>query len=284
LLTRSRIAVPARDYRFVGVAIRAIVVAALATGCGRFHFDPLATDADRTSDGASDSSADARAAPTMIYADTYPNASKIYTIDPVTLQPSGGTTLCTNIGSPDVGDILFDASGQLIAFGFTQLSMYRVELDFATCTAIPLTYQGVQTTSTVVATAVVPAGGVGPNLVVLGASQDSKLYQINTTDGTMQLITNLAAGASGDLVWTGTELLMTTAPGGNDHLVRVNMTTGALTDIGATGFGAVFGLAWLNGTLYAMSNGGQVAIIDPSTAATVRSINTADGWGGATVR
>jgi len=252
-----------------------VVVVMLAAGCGRLRFDPLA-DAAAADTLAANDAVDA-APPNQIWASTFPSGAEIYEIDPTTLMPGVGTAMCTNIGGPDMGEIAFDASGQLIGFGYSQITMYRVEPDFATCTAFPLTAGGVSIGSSIKGAELV--GGV-----LLAASANGELYRVNTIDGTAELVVTLAAKPSGDLVWTGTDLLMTVSPTtGNDTLVRIDQTTGAVTTIGTTQYGSVFGMAWRNGVLYALTDSGQVAIIDPTTAATVRVFNATPHWGGAAV-
>jgi outer membrane protein assembly factor BamB len=259
--------------------LRTVVMsAALWSGCGRIGFGarPDVAGSDARAAGTADSQTDDAAAIPLIYASTYP-AADLYRIDPSTLEPTLDRSLCTNIvPAPSIGDITFDATGELIATGYPQTTIYRVDPGASTCTTIALSIS-----SELAAAALIPAGVIGATAAVVVASQDGHLYTLDTTNGATQLIGAIGASPSGDLVWTGSELLLTVTTTSTDNLVSLDLTTGAIErTIGDTTFADVYGLAWLNNTLYGFTNAGQVVIMDPTTAAPIRVVVTTPAWGG----
>jgi len=108
-----------------------------------------------------------------------------------------------------------------------------------------------------------PGGGGGMNALVgsgaslLGASNaDNNLYSINpTTAATTVLTTGLPGVSAGDLAFAGGTLYAseTDPANGNDMLVNVTTKT-KIGDFTAGGnpLGAVFGLAYTDGTMYAV--------------------------------
>jgi hypothetical protein len=85
----------------------------------------------------------------------------------------------------------------------------------------------------------------------------------------------------GDLAWTGDKLLGTVQVNGSFRLGVINTTTGAVTDLGDTGYSDLYGLVFSNGKLFAFSPTGGTIELDPSTGATVRARMTSPAWYGA---
>lgn len=115
--------------------------------------------------------------------------------------------------------------------------------------------------------------GTGEALNSLTFNSSGVLYAagLNTTD--MYTIDYMGAGAgaatevagetnstaynaSGDLEFIGSTLYLLVGgdTGGASSLDTVNLATGALTVLGATGYDNVFGLSYLNGTLYGFTD------------------------------
>ncbi|MBZ9750221.1 hypothetical protein K7W42_05020 [Deinococcus sp. HMF7604] len=95
-------------------------------------------------------------------------------------------------------------------------------------------------------------------------------YRIDPVQG---VATQLNAEAhseilSGDLAFApdGT-LYATVIAGASDRLVTVNSETGAVSNVGLTGFEGIYGLSFVNGVLYGMTAAGEILILDQATGA-----------------
>jgi hypothetical protein len=130
----------------------------------------------------------------------------------------------------------------------------------------------------------VGATGVGNNELVgmagdpfgnLYAGGAGEIFQLNTLTGAAG--PSIGGGAqgysvSGDLEFINSTLYLTSGPGtvaNGGELWSVDTTTGVGTDIGNTGFAAVWGLAYDtdNGVLYGYTSGATEISINPATGA-----------------
>lgn len=189
----------------------------------------------------------AHASPILWLSTGGPN--QLATVDVAT----GGTTL---IGNTNVflTDIAFDPSGNLYGIDFN--SLYSVSQSTAQATLI---------------------GSLGAhsgtaNALVFGADgtlymAGSTLYKVNTgTGASTALGSGIGFQSAGDLAFVGGQLFMAAS---NNHLVKIDTTTGTGGDIGNIGVAGVFGLATPdNTTLYGMA--GQ-------TVFTINTLNAAAG-------
>lgn len=114
------------------------------------------------------------------------------------------------------------------------------------------------------------------------------LYTINTSTGHGTLFGNFASGvnSAGDLAFDDKgNLYFTTTL---DKLIRINLRSHSYTTVGSIGFHEVYGLAFMNGKLYGMSNfSEQVFQINTSTGHGTLAHNFGagvEGLNGATVR
>ncbi|WP_338846671.1 PEP-CTERM sorting domain-containing protein [Massilia sp. W12] len=154
-------------------------------------------------------------------------------------------------------DIAFDPQGNLYGINFGQL--FRINKTNAQLTLVGNT-------------------GVGMNSLVFDYQgnlygANNSLYRINTNTGAAQLIGNGGAqyASSGDLAFVGSQLYLSNVYGG-DTLTRLDVNTGAGTNVGNIGFSAVYGLATNDNVhLYGMSN------------TTILNIDTLTGQGTALV-
>jgi outer membrane protein assembly factor BamB len=142
-------------------------------------------------------------------------------------------------------DIAFNKSGQL--FGVDSRSnLYKINSSTAQTTRI---------------------GAVGGFVNALTFAADGKLwaagnnhlYTLNTSTGHGTLFGNFAGNvsSSGDLAFdnSGNLYFTTTA----NKLVRINLSSRTYTTVGSIGFNQVYGLAFMNGKLYGMSNSSEQA-------------------------
>jgi len=108
---------------------------------------------------------------------------------------------------------------------------------------------------------------------LLGADKDGNYRRIEPKTGAVTPIGSWGPGysASGDIVATmdGTLYALADAGGSasydNDALVTLDPKTGKATEIGRTGFYAVWGAGFWCGRVYGFTEGGQVVEIDVKT-------------------
>lgn len=152
-------------------------------------------------------------------------------------------------------DIAFDKAGGL--WGVSgQSALYRVNPATAAVTRVGSVGS------------VVNALTFGPD-GRLYAAGGNRLFTLNTATGRGAAFGTLAPAvrSAGDLAFDprGNLFLTTTA----DKLVRINLAARTWTTVGAIGFRQVYGLAYMNGRLYGMSNATEQAF----------TINTTTGRG-----
>lgn len=144
-------------------------------------------------------------------------------------------------------------------------TLYRVNKNTATLTRIG---NGLQAT----------APGVSSEAVALAFSSDGLLYtgidgnklaSIDTTTGKASIIGSLSAGYSysGDLAFAPDGRLFASVSGQDihDELWLVNPQTGTGTPVGNIGYRKVFGLQFVGGTLYGLSEGSPSSLITIDT-------------------
>ncbi len=187
-------------------------------------------------------------------------AKTLYTVDPNTFD-------LTTIGdfgvTDDITDLAIDPDGHLVAISYTGL--YSV--DFASGHA---TLIADKIFTDMNALAYLSDGRL------LSADIEGNVYQL-TLSGGAPTVTSLGAygnsrTTAGDLVSVDDGTLWGLTNGGSSSdsdngLMIVNNVDGHGTDLGATGFGKLWGSAYSNGRIVAFSSTGQVVGIDPSTGA-----------------
>jgi hypothetical protein len=241
----------------VNRVLRIVAACALTSACGRVDFDPLAPH---------------------IYANT---ATDLYEIDPVTLLATHLVPLCANLPTPIVvGEIAY-GDGLLVGLDEAGVWSYQIDLATGACTPMML-----DTPIQMFGAEFVPAGVLDPQrAVLLGAANDNKLYRIDPLTGVTSVIGPLGANPSGDLAWTGDELLLTLDTGATpDVLARVDLATGAASAIGPTAYDGILGLAGTRDALYGFTKAGIVLQLDPTTGAATRMQPTGKTYYGATTR
>jgi hypothetical protein len=125
--------------------------------------------------------------------------------------------------------------------------------------------------------------------VLYGAGLGS-FYTLDTTTGAATLVGVIGSGydSSGDLAFAGGTSFFGTSTGGcqsaGDCLFSIDAATGLGTYIGDIGFGSVYGLALMQGTLFGMTSANQLISIDTATGAGTLVTNysiSGDTYGGA---
>jgi len=178
---------------------------------------------------------------------------------------NGNVTVIGNMGI-SMTDIAFDPSGQL--WGITFGNLYKIDKNTGAATFVGAHNMG--------------SSGSKNSLVFDAAGNlyaaNSSLYTLNTATGASTLIGNGGDtyASSGDLAFVGGDLYLSSSVGPGDSLVRLDVTTGAASSIGAINFGAVFGLASPgDGDLYGVAST-NVLTIDLLTGAGTIAV----GYGG----
>jgi len=128
----------------------------------------------------------------------------------------------------------------------------------------------------------------GADGTLYGAGSDS-LYAISPSTGSSTLLGSGTGpgtyNSSGDLAFDGAGKLYLTSSGSSsgDKLLSLDPSTGQGVAIGNTGFTNVYGLVYLNGTMYGFSIGGQVVTINLSTGAAALVASYLPGFNGTTL-
>jgi hypothetical protein len=213
----------------------------------------------------------------LIYANT---SSALYSIDP---DPPYTATLIGNFTgqallSQGITDIAIDAAGAMYATGFWEV--YRV--DPATAALTPLavdTIPGEVFNALTVRSDGVLVGGGG-----------STLYEIDPNNGSRSTLTTTSPWTlAGDVVGLPDGLLYALVSSNGDEaaptsVVTVDVGGDGLQEVGPTGSGAMYGVAYHvpNDSIYGFTQGGQILLIDPSTGAGSVVANTGIPFWGAT--
>ena len=183
------------------------------------------------------------------------------------------TGAATPVGSMGLvmTDIAFSPSGVL--FGVTFNSLYQINPQTGAATLLG---------SLGVGSANGLAFGPGGVLFLSTSSGPAggELRTVNPLSGATTLVGSLGFASEGDLVFSSQGTLFLSAR--NSQLVVVDPLTGAGQAVGAIGFPDVYGLAWLNGQLYALNLSGQLLHINTSTGAGALLANTSPrvtAWG-----
>lgn len=205
-----------------------------------------------------------------IYASTQ---TQLYQIDPLTLVETPVMPLCTNVAGFQVSDFAVSSTGEIVVADLASTAFQRADAS-GQCTLIT------HLTVRLYSMEYVPPGVLGPTEVLLGGGDDNNLYRVDSTTGAMQVIGPLGT-QSGDLAWTGTQLLLTTPVGATFQLAKVDLSTAATTLLGDTTYDKVYGLVWSNGSLYGFTNASGTLVLDPATGAPLRRRATTTIWYGA---
>jgi hypothetical protein len=170
------------------------------------------------------------------------NMGNIYTVDTST----AAATLVGNSGVEGLTDVAFDDSGNLWGIDFGML--YSVNPATGAATTVGGLGYGAANALTF---------GNG-SLYLAGFSAPNALFTVNTTTGAATAVGSIGYFSAGDLAFDplGTLYLTTTT----NQLVSVNTTTGAGTAIGGIGFSDVYGLAYVDGSMWGISNNGLFEI------------------------
>ncbi len=168
------------------------------------------------------------------------------------VNPStGGATQVGNMGLV-MTDLAFSSSGALYGVSFNAL--YQINPHTGATTLV-----GSLGVGSANALAFSPGG------VLFLATTSGELRTVNPLTGATTLVGHLGFASDGDLAFSSAgKLFLSTR---NSLLVTVDPQTGASHAVGAIGFPDVYGLAWLNGQLYALNLSGQLLDINTATGA-----------------
>ena len=201
--------------------------------------------------------------------------STLYSYDP----SSHASTVIANFrlangSAVSVRDIAITTNGLMYAVDGANL--YYVNAATGVLTKLPT--QGISTFGNINGLTALSDG----DLVISG--DGIVIYNI----ASQTLTTLLAPGgyqSSGDIIaLPDGNLYMAASTNGNDHLIRINPTTGATFDLGSLGHEAVYGLGYADGVFYGFASNGQVFNITTTSTSvsTSGNVNTGIEWYGAT--
>ncbi len=138
-------------------------------------------------------------------------------------------------------DIAFDAAGRLYGISFSRF--YSID---------PLTAD-----TTFIGNHGVPGANAlefGPDGTLYAAGSGRSLYEIDTATGRGSILGNTGYSSSGDLAFNNGNLYLTSARGGSDVLVEIDLNTYQGSEIGEIGFRNVYALdTFADGFLYGIS-------------------------------
>ena len=233
--------------------------------------DSTAGDDDDTGDDD-----DATASDAYIYAHT---ATSLYSVNPD--SPYDETFIGNFSGmngfSQGITDLAVDLLGQMWAVGFFEI--YEVNSVTAALTerAFDLTF-GEMNAMTFLANGQLLAGA------------GNTLYEVDVNTGAASVLQTFSTYYfAGDMVGLPDGLLymlmcVGTTPPCATSLVTMNLTTMAVEEVGPTGFGDMYGVAYhnTNGLIYGFTAAGQVLLIDPTTGVATEVKTGGPEWWGAT--
>ncbi len=240
--------------------------------------DDDATDADDATDDDDITDDDDTVEPPGAFIYAHTDAS-LYEIDPDTYAPTLlGNFSGNNTFSQGVTDIGVDLFGDMWAVGFFEI----YEVNIATAA---LTERKFDLGFTEMNAMTFLADGT------LLAGAGSQLYEVDTTTGQAN-VTEVLTGYSfaGDMVGLPDGLLymlmcVGTTPPCATSLVVMDLLTGDVSEVGPTGQGDMYGVAYYNTNelIYGFNGSGQIFLVDPSTGlATLQSSGGPLWWGATT--
>jgi outer membrane protein assembly factor BamB len=192
-------------------------------------------------------------------------ASDLYTLDPATASPRRiGPT-----GMAQVTDIAFHGP-TLYGVGFSQL----LRLNPETGAASVIGNIGLATTNGL---------AVASDGTIYAATTNGELVRLNPVTGAGTVVGTFGGGrtSSGDLAFDSSDVLYGALnSSGSVVLATIDRATGGATDIGPTGLGTLYGLAFSCCRLYGASSAGELVEINVATGrATVIGRNALTHWG-----
>jgi hypothetical protein len=171
-------------------------------------------------------------------------------------------------------DIAVDRTGTIIAADVNVPQIYRVDPAAGITAILQLSVN-----TEMFGLTYVPPGVLDPKLdVLVGAGADQNLYVVDPSNGGATLIGAMGARPKGDIVWTGSELVMSVGGTTNDLLYRIDVATGAGSQIGVTGVTKMFGLARVGGTVFGFLGTSGIVTVDPATAQTTQVMTDVVSW------
>jgi sugar lactone lactonase YvrE len=202
------------------------------------------------------------AATGSIYLNT---SSDLYRFDPTSHQASRVGAFNGPDGIFNMYDIAIDTRGQLL--GVSSGTLYVIDPLTALCTSVGTLDNSANGLTFLPDGRLVAAGS---NVEILDAST----YAVQRTFTSSYT-------SSGDIIALPDGQLYWTVQGGNgDSLVRINPANGAMTNLGSTGYSAIYGLGYANSTLFGF-NSGHYLIINQTNGSATAGAASGD-WYGAT--
>ncbi|MBI5512392.1 MAG: hypothetical protein HY909_01410 [Deltaproteobacteria bacterium] len=233
---------------------------------------------------------------TVVYAHS---DTVLYSVDPRSLAVRMVGTfsfLPGDMNQHGMTDLAVDAEGRIT--GVTRDALYRIDDRTARCTLITALDRALTGSDAFVGLTYLPAGTLDPvNEALVGGTTGTSggtLWRIDPATGRSTMLGRLRAGGmsynlSGDLVsvlGAGTYVTLrrlNATSTDSDLLATVDVRTGELRVLGATGFDRIFGLAYWRATLYGFTREGEFLTLDARTGRGMRASMPAMQFSGAGV-
>ncbi len=221
---------------------------------------------------------------TVVYVYAHTDTT-LYKVDPDTYAVSMVGDFVWPGGATDqMTDIAIDSAGGMVGISFTQV--YKVDPTNANTTLLSSALAG-----TFNGLSYVPAdqiGQTGDDVLVATRNDDGAVFRIDPMTGAATQIGNMGNYASsGDLCSvSGFGTVQTVDGVGNtgDILTKLAPMSFHATPIGtATGFGAIWGVAFWKGTIFGFTNNGEFITIDATTGVGTLVQSGGPQWWGAAV-
>jgi len=215
-----------------------------------------------------------------IYAHT---SAALYAVEPeppYTATLVGSFTGLNPLWSQGITDIAVDQLGNMYAVGFFEI--YSVDLDTAACDEIFTSTDilgPIMNSMTFLADGTLLVGG-GSDWWIFDPDSGQRTHQGSFPGGWI---------FAGDMVGLPDGLLYNLMSDSGEEadptsLVVLDMDTGDTEEVGPTGYGAMYGVAYYNSNqqIYGFTEGGEILLIDPATGDATVVDSGGPAWWGAT--
>jgi hypothetical protein len=218
---------------------------------------------------------------TYVYANT---PDSLYLMNPESLAVTKIGDFIWPSQPESITDIAIDKNGVML--GVSNSAVYRIDAATARLTVLSSGLIGGFNGLTFVPSAMV--NQTGADVLVGTRAADGMVFRIDVTTGQATPIGDMGAfRSSGDLVSVtsvGTAQIATGAIlGSPDRLVQLAPPGFSGTEVGTTGFGQVWGLAYWKNRLFGFTYAGDIIVVDQSTGKGTVVQSGGPNWFGAAV-
>jgi hypothetical protein len=203
----------------------------------------------------------------------------LFSVDPTSLAVTWIGEFNWPQGPDQMTDIALDRYGHMMGISYSTL--YAIDPSNAKCTFLAFFTEGMNALSFVAGS----AADAGADETLLGAGPDGSVYRIDPVTGAQTWLGYYGneRSSSGDLVSIegATYATVLDLTDSSDVLVKVDPSTGAATEIGATGTTDIWGLGYWDGKLFGFTASNGIVDIDIGTgkATPIPGTDSFSFWG-----